>query len=39
MTPEEYAVHKERVLWLSQHPLAAVEAGDDHIFGETGAGR
>lgn len=21
MTPEEYAVHCERVLWLSEHPL------------------
>lgn len=21
MTPEEYAVHRERCLWLSEHPL------------------
>lgn len=34
MTPEEYAVHRERCLWLSEHPLTTrdledVDAGED----------
>lgn len=37
MSPEEYDVHRERVLWLSEHPLIDgdredldLEPGDHH---------
>ena len=28
MSPEEYEVHRERVLWLSEHPLVDCDLGD-----------
>lgn len=29
MSPEEYEVHRERVLWLSEHPLVDSDRRDD----------
>lgn len=29
MTPEEYEVHYERVLWLSEHPLTRDQKRED----------
>lgn len=28
MSPEEYAVHRERVMWLGEHPLVERERDD-----------